>query len=139
MIKKIVYILPVLVLMSFSVKDTYRDGVYCGSSNSIYSDEPFYGFTKIVIENGKMTKVDFCIRDSSKHEYFDDQYEKYYTGFDLYIQQCRNDWKGVQTYPGRLLKSQDIDKVDAVSGATWSYNLFKASVKKALTEVKNTK
>jgi len=52
----------------------------------------------------------------------------------MYIDQCRNDWKGVQHYPAELLKKQKIDLVDAVSGATWSYIIFKASVEKALNK-----
>ncbi len=44
--------------------------------------------------------------------------------------QCKNDWKGVRTYPKKLLKIKDINKIDATSGATWSYNIFRASVMK---------
>ena len=32
------------------------------------------------------------------------------------------------------MKAQDPDKVDAFTGATWSYNIFKASAKKALKD-----
>jgi len=34
------------------------------------------------------------------------------------------------------MKVQDIDKLDAISGSTWSYNIFKASVKDALNKAK---
>jgi major membrane immunogen (membrane-anchored lipoprotein) len=54
----------------------------------------------------------------------------------LYVDQCRKDYKGVQTYPGKLLQAQHVEKVDAVSGATWSYNIFKASVNEALKNAK---
>ncbi len=50
----------------------------------------------------------------------------------MYVQQCRNDRRGVLSYPDTLLKYQDICKVDAIAGATWSYNLFRTSVKEAL-------
>jgi major membrane immunogen (membrane-anchored lipoprotein) len=40
----------------------------------------------------------------------------------------------VQTYPAKFLKVQDIDKVDAITGATWSYNLFKASLAVAMAK-----
>jgi major membrane immunogen (membrane-anchored lipoprotein) len=53
-----------------------------------------------------------------------------------YIQQCRNDWEGVKTYPKLLSEKQDIKKVDAIAGATWSYNTFKASVNEALKNAK---
>lgn len=37
-----------------------------------------------------------------------------------------------QNISGMLLEIQDINKLDALSGATWSYNIFRASVKDAL-------
>lgn len=135
MIKKSLFVLAalaVLTLLAFTVKKTYKDGQYSGTSRSIYKDEPFYGHATIVVKNGKITKVDFFVRDSSKHETFDEKYEKYFIGQEEYTQQCRNDWKGVQSYPDSLLKSQDINTIDAITGATWSYNLFKASVQDAL-------
>ena len=86
--------------------------------------------------NGKITRVEFSVRDSSKHEYFSGEYEKYYAGNDLYMQQCRNDWKGIRSYPDSLLKYQDINKVDAISGATWSYNIFRATAQEAMKKAK---
>ena len=133
---KLKYLFPMmfvlLVLMSFSSKNKIEDGVYTGASQSIYTEEEFYGKVKIVVEKNKIVSVDFVVRDSNKHEDFDATYEKYFKGNDLYVQQCRNDWKGIQTYPEKLLKSQDPDKIDAITGATWSYNIFKAAVKEAL-------
>ncbi len=74
------------------------------------------------------------IRDSALHETFNAAYAKHFAGNDLYIQQTRNDWNGVQTYPSHLMKKQDLNKVDVISGATWSYNIFKASFLEALKE-----
>jgi major membrane immunogen (membrane-anchored lipoprotein) len=65
---------------------------------------------------------------------FDGNYEKHFQGDSLYTQQCRHDWYGVRKYPKKLMKAQDPDKVDAFTGATWSYNIFKASAKKALKD-----
>jgi major membrane immunogen (membrane-anchored lipoprotein) len=115
---------------------SYKDGKYEGVSKAVYVSEPFFGKAFIRIEKGKIKEVSFTIRDSANHETFDGNYEKHYTGNALYIDQCRNDWKGVQSYPDSLLNKQDIEKVDAVSGATWSYNIFKASVKEALKKAK---
>jgi Major membrane immunogen, membrane-anchored lipoprotein len=110
----------------------YNDGVYFGESKSIYVQEPYYGQTTVTIKNGEIVDVDFKIVDKVHNERFDEKYEKHFKGNDEYIQQCRNDWKGVQTYPKQLKKKKDIEKVDAVSGATWSYNLLKASLQEAL-------
>jgi major membrane immunogen (membrane-anchored lipoprotein) len=113
---------------------TYPDGNYSGQSRSMYIDEPYWGSVRFTLKNGQYTGISFIIRDSSLHEAFDSVYEKHFQGNDLYIQQCRNDWKGVQTYPKKLIEIQDINKVDATTGATWSYNIFKATVKDAMNK-----
>jgi major membrane immunogen (membrane-anchored lipoprotein) len=108
-----------------------KDGTYSGSSRAQYVSEPFVGTATIKIENHKITKVEFQIADTLNHEVFGSDYEKHYPDNELYRQQCRNDWKGVLLYQKELVKKQNINEIDAVSGATWSYNIFKASVKKA--------
>jgi major membrane immunogen (membrane-anchored lipoprotein) len=139
MIKKTIFAFFILTLMAFSGDGPYNDGIYHGISRAIYVDEPYYGFSRIAIENGKIIKVDFIVRDSAKHENFDDKYERYFADNDEYVQQCRNDWKGIKSYPDSLIKYQDINKVDVISGATWSYNIFKASAKEALATAENSK
>jgi major membrane immunogen (membrane-anchored lipoprotein) len=111
---------------------TYANGTYEGLSQHIYKEEPYWGRVKILIRGGKMSFVSFSIRDSALHEVFDGRYEKHFDTIPEYVLQCRNDWKGVQAYPGKLLEKQDIRKVDAVSGATWSYNIFRAATDSAL-------
>lgn len=108
------------------------DGVYYGISRAKYIYEPYWGIVKFKIKNGRLDDIRFSIRDSAKHVNFDGKYEKYFEGNPEYIQQSRNDWKGVQRYPADLKRVQNIEKLDAVSGATWSYNIFKASVNDAL-------
>ncbi len=114
----------------------YKDGIYVGQSQDSYTDEPYWGKAELTISNGLVTGVRFTIRDSSIHEEFNEGYKKHFEGNELYIQQCVNDSKGVITYPKLLLKSMDINKVDATTGATWSYNIFKASVNEALKKAK---
>jgi major membrane immunogen (membrane-anchored lipoprotein) len=121
-------------------KGAYRDGEYSGTTRSIYY-ESYYGKATVRILNGNIQKVDFIIFDSNgyfgiKNEIFDSNYEIHYQGNPAYVQQCREDWKGAQEYPKLLLEKQDINKVDSISGATWSYNLFRDSVLLALTNVK---
>lgn len=132
--KNIIFACAGFMIMAFSLLCISRDGTYHGISRSIYTQEPYYAHTSITIRDGKIEKVTFLIRDSSKHVTFDETYEKYFATNPKYIQQCRNDWKGVQSYPDSLLKHQDINRVDAISGATWSYNLFKASVNEAFKQ-----
>jgi major membrane immunogen (membrane-anchored lipoprotein) len=132
--RKALFTFMVLALAAFTSDGPFKDGNFSGISRAFYTNEPFYGQTTITIENGQIAKVEFFVRDSAKHEYFDNQYEKYFAGNDEYVRQCRNDWKGIQSYPDSLLKHQDLSKVDAISGATWSYNIFKASAKEALSK-----
>jgi major membrane immunogen (membrane-anchored lipoprotein) len=139
MAKNAAIFFSMLLIMGFSLYEHYKDGKYSGISKAGYLDEPYYGCTQLVIENGKISRVEFFVRDSAKHEYFDDHYEKYFIGNEEYMQQCRNDRKGVLSYPDSLLKYQDINKLDAIAGATWSYNLFKASVKEALMKAEDAK
>jgi len=136
--KKASLIISGIILLAFTGMGPLKDGQFSATSRAIYIDEPFYGSTRITVEDGQITKVEFTVRDSSKHEIFNGDYEKYYAGNDLYVQQCRNDWKGIRAYPDSLLKYQDIDKVDAISGATWSYNIFRASALEALEQAERS-
>ena len=113
-----------------------KDGSYFGQSRSKYIYEPYWGTVHLTVKNGEFTDIAFVIRDSNLHENFDGNYEKHFVGNPEYIQQSRNDWNGAQTYPRGLSAKQDINKVDAISGATWSYNIFKASVNEALKDAK---
>lgn len=118
-----------------TVQDTiikYLDGTYEGLSQHIYTNEPYWGKVRITIDKGMLTGINYIIRDSNLHETFSKNYKKHFKGNREYIQQCLNDWKGVQKYPKKLLGSQNINKIDALSGATWSYNIFKASAGEAL-------
>jgi major membrane immunogen (membrane-anchored lipoprotein) len=139
MIRKTIITLSMLLLLAFSCEGPYKNGNYRGSSRAGYTNEPYYGYSNITVKKGKIVKVEFFIRDSSKHEIFDDKYERYFAGNDEYIQQCRNDRKGILSYPDSLLKYQDLNKVDAISGATWSYNIFKSSAQNALASAQKVK
>lgn len=124
---------------TYPVQDTIvrlNDGTFEGRSRASYTGEPYWGIVRIKIDKGLVTEITFQVRDSNLHEQFDGKYEKHFEGNPVYIEQSRNDWKGVQTYPGKLLELKDIRKVDVVSGATWSYNIFKASLEEALKAAK---
>lgn len=136
--KKAFLIFSGIILLAFTADGPLKDGVFSGTSRSRYLDEPFYGHTRLTIEEGLITRVEYTIRDSMRHEFFNGEYEKYMEGNEMYIQQCRNDWKAMQSYPDSLLKYQDPDKVDAISGATWSYNIFRASAQEALEQARET-
>ena len=115
-------------------KRELRNGTFEAKSQSYYDSENYWGYVRLQIQEGKIVDVKFKIRDSTLHESFDAKYEAHFAGNELFIQQSRNDWKGVQQYPIKLLEKQNIKEVDAVSGATWSYNYFRSCVEKALKD-----
>lgn len=119
-------------LLSEAQPKPFPDGVYTGYSRASYTAEPYWGIARVTVKGGVIAGVSFMIRDSALHETFSAAYEKHFAANPLYVEQCRNDWKGVQTYPAVLLTKGDPGNVDAISGATWSYNIFIASVKDAL-------
>lgn len=112
----------------------YKDGVYEGSSRSIYTFENFWGKVRLTINNGKITNVEYQVIDQDRNEVFSETYERHYSSNFIYIEQCRNEWKGIQSYPQLLLNMQNVYDLDAITGATWSFNLFKDSVAIALKD-----
>jgi major membrane immunogen (membrane-anchored lipoprotein) len=110
----------------------YKDGEFVGVSKSIYLQENFYGVTKITVSNGKINKVDFSIIDMDNKVFFDEKYEERYKDIPEYVEQCRNERKAMNIYPNILLEKQKIDSMDAITGATWAYNMFDSSLSEAL-------
>jgi len=132
-------IIGILALWGFTMfqkTGPYLDGVYKAKSQAQYTYEPYVGYVTITIKNGWPIDAEFKIVDTAKNEPFDERYEKNFEGNQHYIDQCRSDLRGAKAYPGIFTKEKDIDKVDAISGATWSYNIFKESVNKALMMAK---
>lgn len=132
--KKIIFLIA-LFCLSFSLfaqTNNLKNGTYEGRSSSIYDNEQYKGVTKITVRDGKILHVAFHIIDTLKRELFDQYYSSHYPYQPIYQKQCVEDWKGVVFYPKELLKKQDINNVDAVTGATWSHNLFVSSATIAL-------
>lgn len=136
--------LTIVLIFTYSFcsdsSNTYQDGNYYGISRDQYIEEPYWGHIRINIAGGFFTKLDFMIRDSSAHEVFDSIYGVvHFSGYpDYYQQQLINDRHGVEEYPKHLLQSQNLDMVSAITGATWSYNIFMSSVRDALKNAKVT-
>ena len=136
------YLIIILVLFSLACtqQPKFKNGIYEGRTQSKYKQEPFLGVCKLTIENSTISNIDFYIIDTVNNELFDEKYEKHYVGNnEEYVQQCRNDWAGVQQYPKDFMQKQNIDSVDAVTGATWSYNMFHDATAIALEKAKVNK
>lgn len=124
----------------YEVKDTssdYLDGKYEGKSRASYTSEPYWGNVKITIAKGAFTDVDFVIRDTILHKNVDSMYGvTVFADNPTYKAQCDTEEHGIILYPQWLIQKQDLDEVDAISGATFAYMIFKYSVKNALKNAK---
>jgi major membrane immunogen (membrane-anchored lipoprotein) len=115
----------------------YPDGTYKGQSRGNYNGETYWGHVQFTIVKGEFTVIQFAVRDSAFHEPVDSLYGViHFSDNPMYMQQCVEEEHGIENYPKKLLELQDIDKIDAVTGATWSYNIFIASAEDALKNAK---
>lgn len=115
----------------------YKDGIYEVQTEPDY--EKYYTKATVTIEGGKITAVDWCIYDANQDDKpFDEEYYHVFESVsDVYVQQAKDDWTGSRGYSDALITSQNVEQVDAVSGATWTNKKFKEIVKLALEKAKN--
>lgn len=112
-----------------------KEGTFEGVSSK--DDEGAYGKVKITIENKRIETVEFqtiqkdgSIKDS---EYGKRNGEITNQNFYNKAQLAVN---AMKSYSQELEKKQSLDEVEAVSGATISYNQFKEAVEDALANNK---
>lgn len=121
-----------LILPLFCIGQETKTVLWEGRSQSVYTNEPYVAIVRITTIGKQITGVTFEIVDTLNNEQFGSDYEKHYPNNELYRQQCRNDWQGVLNYPKQLVDKQRLSKVDCITGATWSYNMFKAAATEAM-------
>ena len=112
----------------------YKNGVYEGTTKKDY--EGYNADASIEVKQGSIATVLWSIYDNNRNRYFDATYEQVYAGNPVYMQQCRDNMKGMVAYGPKLIETQDIDKVDCITGATWCHNKFKEVVNIALKDAK---
>ena len=111
----------------------YKDGVYTGKSSVHQSDEDGngsgYGETEIEIKNNKIVSCTFTTYEPDgtlKDESYGSEFSK---------ENRLKAQKAVQAstkYGSMLVSKGSVDEVDAISGATISYEEFKEAVEDAL-------
>jgi major membrane immunogen (membrane-anchored lipoprotein) len=128
----------VLVLSSLALTGSkyMEDGVFKGESQSKYTGEPYWGQVTLTIKNDSVRLISFQILDKDKNEVFGPDYERYFKDNAMYVDQCRNEVKGIKAYTESFRKTGNVDQVDAITGATWSYNIFRDALKDALKKAK---
>ncbi len=108
-------------------KVEYKDGTYEGS----YKDTEHNSTMKVElkIKDNKITDVKMEARDKDGKikgkDYGKEAGEKKYELAQMAVE-------GTKQYPDMLIKSQNLEDMDAVSGATGSFKQFKAAVEEAL-------
>lgn len=111
----------------------YRDGTYQVQCKT--DIEGYYVKGTLVVTGGKISSADWTIYDANRNnKVFDKDYEVVFAGNDTYVQQCRDNLKGMAGYSDKLVEAQSLDGVDAVSGATWAYHKFEEFVQDGLKQ-----
>jgi len=114
----------------------FKDGVYKGESRSKYTSEAFWGKVTLKIKNDEVILLDFKILDKEKNEVFGPKYERHFQFTPYYIKQCRQELKGIKAYTKAFLKTKSMKQVDAITGATWSYDIFRDALNAALEKAR---
>ena len=113
----------------------YADGIYSGRSSDFEEDESGngagYGEVEIEIKDNKVVACTFLMYE------LDGTLKDSTYGADLSKENRLKAQKAVQSadkYAEMLVKSGSLDGVDAISGATISYNEFLEAVRDALSK-----
>lgn len=108
-----------------------KNGSYEGKSSE--DSRGAYSIVKIEVKDGKIADAEF-LQYNADGTLKDEKYGK--ESGDENYQKAQNAIKNAQQYPEKLVETQSVDKVDAVSGATSSWNQFKEAAKNALDKAK---
>jgi major membrane immunogen (membrane-anchored lipoprotein) len=114
----------------------YKDGTYTGKSSA--DDRGAYGEATITIDDNKITGCKFVtwqkdgnIKDENYGKVNGEiSNQEYYDKAQLAV-------AAMKQYAQKLVAVQKLEDVDAISGATNSYDQFKEAVNSALDEAKN--
>ncbi len=131
--KKKILIIAVITTMLLTIScgsTTLKDGTYTGE---IKGDGSSKAVVEIVV---KEEKIVACVFESyDKEGKLKDQNYGEGSGEANY-KLAQKAFQGMQKYPEMLLEVQNVEDVEAVSGATISHKQFVAAVKEALKNAK---
>ncbi len=137
-------VIAALFLAGCASKANYQDGTYSAQS-SMYeglADEDEeggegYGAVTITVKDNKIVACDFktYMPDGTLK---DDEYGKQNGEIanQDYYNKAQRAVKGSQNYAEQLAAKGELDAVDAITGATISYNEFTEAVREALKQAK---
>jgi len=114
---------------------SYKDGTYTAKSSP--DERGAVGEITLVIEKGKITKAEYKgVMKDGKIKGIDYGKTNGKIENQEFYNKAQNAVRATASYPAKLVELQDAAKIDAVSGATVSYNQFAEAVKKALEQAK---
>jgi major membrane immunogen (membrane-anchored lipoprotein) len=137
--KKTIFCLGIICFVMLSLascgKGTYKDGFYSGRSSD--DDTGAYADVDITINGGKISECQFITvqKDGSVK---DENYGKVngeISNVDFY-NKAQLAVRAMDQYARELVEKQNLNKIDAVSGATIAYNQFLEAADYALTGAK---
>jgi major membrane immunogen (membrane-anchored lipoprotein) len=108
-----------------------KDGSYEGRSTA--DSRGAYGVVKIEVKDGKIASAEF-LQYNSDGTVKDESYGKE-SGEENY-KKAQDALENSRQYPEKLVETQNVDKVDAVTGATSSWKQFQEAAKDALAKAK---
>jgi major membrane immunogen (membrane-anchored lipoprotein) len=116
-----------------STSIAYKDGTYTAKSSP--DERGAIGEITLVIEKGKITKADYkgIMKDGKLKDQDYGKTNGKIENQDFY-KKAQNAVKAMASYPVKLVETQSVDSIDAVSGATVSYQQFSETVKMALKQ-----
>lgn len=129
--KKTIILLFLSVMLLLAGCSGLKNGSYEGKSSE--DSRGAYGVVKLKVEGGKITQAEF-IQYNGDGTVKDENYGK--EAGDENYQKAQNALKSAVQYAEKLMETQDIKKVDAISGATSSWNQFQEAAKDALGKAK---
>ncbi len=131
--KKSLLIIAIITTLLFTIScgsDELKDGTFTGEIKGEGSSKMV---VEIVVKEGKIVA---CTQESYDKEgqLKDMDYGK--DSGEANYMLAQKAYQGMQQYPEMLVSTQNIEDVQAVSGATISHKQFKAAVEEALKNAK---
>jgi len=109
----------------------YKDGTYEVETEP--DNEGYITKGTLTIKEGIITEVDWGLFDSNlDNKPFDENYAEVFVNNKAFFDQSQSDWTGSRGYSSKFIETQDLEKVDAVTGATWTNEKFIEIMKLAL-------
>jgi len=127
-------VLVLLAVMLVACGAKLQDGSYEGQSTP--DSRGAYAVVKIEVKNGKITSAEF-LQYNSDGSLKDENYGK--TSGEENYKKAQEALEASKKYPEKLVETQNVDKVDSVTGATSSWKQFQEAAKDAVAKAKGNR